>query len=405
MNNKFIKHNNTLYDSNLVQSMLDTILFPQNLLIIVKGIQNKMQIHNISDYMITDIQNYIKKLVMINLYNKYNNDLDQINLHIIDSYYKFKTVKSKSFDIKEDYLKKKMNNLSLNDDSSDSFTNKVESFNNGNLSDLDLVKIAKIVNYESLWKDVYIYIDTRYQNRSNLDRRFFSFNIVNDTKVKQIGSGAITAIGTIQNIVQFNIVPFTIPYLPEADNYYNRITLTFVELISDCYEAYEDGQFHFSFNAEQVGNLIKLTPDRTEYRFKKPISILNNLTLRFGSPLVPIQFHNDTGIVDNINYLDNSGEITFTTDHNLITGDLIYITLFTTLNNSNNVVLLENINRSVGHNITRVDNLIISINIDFSQIINPDLTMKPNIYFGSKRIMIPLRIQYLLNPTDITDYI
>ena len=37
-------------------------------------------------------------------------------------------------------------------------------------------------------------------------------HISNNTKNKQIRSGSVTAVGNITNIVQFEIVPFSIPY-------------------------------------------------------------------------------------------------------------------------------------------------------------------------------------------------
>lgn len=267
------------------------------------------------------------------------------------------------------------------------------------LSAETLIKFAKILNFKSLWKDVYIELDSRYQNISNTDRSLISYSIVSNTKVKQIGSGAITAIGDIQDIVQIEIVGFNIPYLAQADNFYKRITMTIVPLVSDCYETYENGQYHFSFRSELVGNLIYLRPDRPEYRFRKPINRIGDMTIRFGSPLVPITFDKDRLIISSIDYSSSSGEITFAESHNLISGDIIYIDSFSTYDNAKHLTIVGEINRLLGHTITRISNSIIAINIDFSSIDVGDRNTVDNIevYFASKRIMIPLRIRYLMN--------
>lgn len=267
------------------------------------------------------------------------------------------------------------------------------------LSSATLIKFARILNFESLWKDVYIELDSRYQNISNSDRSIISYNIVSNTKVKQIGSGAITAIGDIRDIVQMEIVGFNIPYLAQADNYYKRITMTIVPLVSDCYETYENGQYHFSFRSKLDGNLIYLKPDRPEYRFRKPINRIGDMTIRFGSPLVPITFDKDRLNILTIDYTSASGEITFAESHNLISGDLIYINNFSTFDNAKHLTIVNEINRPAGHTITRISNTIIAININFSQIDTSDININNivEIYFASKRIMIPLRLRYLLN--------
>ena len=266
----------------------------------------------------------------------------------------------------------------------------------------NLVNIARILNFESLWKDVYIELDSRYQNLSNTDRSIFGFTIVSNTKTKQIGSGAITAIGDIRDIVQIEICGFNIPYLAAADNFYKRITMTIVPLVSDCYETYENGQYHFSFKTTINGNLIYLEPHRLEYRFKKPINKIGDFSIRFGSPLVPISFDKDRLLAYAVDYTSSSGQITFGESHNLVSGDVIYVNNFTTLDDAKYLTLVSLITRPSGHTITRISNTIIALNIDFSAITNAYINNSQivEIYFASKRIMIPLRIRYLYNGTN-----
>ena len=78
------------------------------------------------------------------------------------------------------------------------------------------------------------------------------------------------------------------------------------------------------------------------------------------------------------------------------------------------IPIITEINNPQGHICTRLSNTTISINVDFSQIIvnNRPLAINnyPNssnpqdlsviVYFGSKRILMPLRIRYLLSTVE-----
>jgi hypothetical protein len=278
----------------------------------------------------------------------------------------------------------------------------------------DQIEFTKILNYESLWRDANILVDSRYQNISNQDRSKMVFTLVGNTKTKVPGTGVITTIGGMRDIVEIEIFPFSIPYLSAADNYYNKITLSILELSSISIEAYENSQYHFMFTAKQSGNLLELTPINKVFRFFKPITRLNEFSIRFGSPLNPIVFDKDRLYTASIDYTANPGTITFSEPHNLITGDLIYITDFETKNNAEDLNIITEINNPQGHICTRLSNTTISINVDFSQIIvnNRPLAINnyPNssnpqdlsviVYFGSKRILMPLRIRYLLSTVE-----
>ena len=84
----------------------------------------------------------------------------------------------------------------------------------------------------------------------------------------------------------------------------------------------------------------------------------------------------------------------------MISGDLIYINDFTTLNPANDLNIINTFNDSNGYLCTRISNNEISINIDTTQVLFPDLNLSINIYFGSKRILLPLRIRYLYNKLE-----
>jgi hypothetical protein len=385
----------------------------------------------------TEIYNFInftKEFNFTKLYNTHKNNLNNINEEFIN-YYLVQIGKLKSdFDIHE-FFKKEINgkasvkgttdyNFShlVNKKSSEkkpdteiikqssvipqiqSQTNIAPLSNLSNLPNLvtkqDQIEFAKILNYQSLWRDSNILVDSRYQNIANSDRSKIVFSIESNTKIKNPGSGVITTISNMRDVVEMEIFPFSIPYIAAADNYYKKITLSILELSSISIEAYEDSQFHFIFQTNVNGNLIDLIPINKIFRFYKPITRINEFSLRFGSPLNPITFDKDRLTTSSISYISNPGSLTFSESHNLITGDLIYIDEFTTNSPAIDLNIINEINNHQGHICTRINNTTITINVDFTQITNPIATLSVLVYFGSKRIMAPIKFRYLIGKED-----
>lgn len=358
---------------------------------------------------ITDLINFINQLNFTKIYNK---DIDIVNSDIVSTYKKI-VMKPKNFDLQE-YFKQQINEKSnINLKKYESFQNK-ESLENPNDSELvrtliqmmpnlntenDKINFTKILNYESLLRDSNILLDSRYQNLSNNDLTKIQFTIMNNSKIKVPGSGIITSIAPMRDILEIEIFPFSIPYSANADNYYKKITMSILELSSVSVDSYENCQFHFMFIATKNKNLIDLTPINPIFRFFKPITKLADFTLRFGTPLTPIVFDKDR-LYATINYGSNPCVLTFNENHNLISGDLIYINDFTTLNPAQDLNIINVFNDSNGYLCTRISNDEISINVDATKILFPDPNLSINIYFGSKRILLPLRLRYMYNTLE-----
>jgi hypothetical protein len=365
--------------------------------------------------------NYTKEFNLNKIYLKYKNDIDSINNNFINMYINEINTSKKPFDVHE-FLKNEINDIKNGKDLEYNFGLKKNNkpienitiqnpviekqISSGNLPNLsskqEQIEFTKVINYQSLWRDSNILIDTRYQNIANQDRSKMIFNIVSNTKNKSPGSGVITSISNMRDIVEIEIFPFSIPYMAAADNYYQKITLSILELASISIDSYEDSQFHFMFQSKINGNLIDLIPINKVFRFFKPISRINEFTLRFGSPLNPITFDKDRLYTSVINYGTNPGIITFAESHNLVTGDLVYIQDFTTNTPAKDLNIIEEINNAQGHICTRINNTSISINVDFTQIALasqiPSLSVL--VYFGSKRILLPLKFRYLIGKED-----
>lgn len=377
---------------------------------------------------ITNFISYIKEFNLKIIYSKFQNNLEAINNEFIKFYLVDVGKIQSSFDIHE-FLKKELNDKASVKGTTDynfagvksakpastSTTSSAPSVTtpqiiqqsstvSSNLPNLiskkEQIEFTKVLNYQSLWRDSNILVDSRYQNRANTDRSRLVFTIVSNTKIKTPGSGVITSISNMRDIVEIEIFPFSIPYLAAADNYYQKITLSILELSAISIDAYEDSQFHFIFQTKINGNLIDLIPINKVFRFFKPITRLNEFSLRFGSPLNPIVFDKDQLYTSSINYASNPGVITFSESHNLITGDLIYIDNFTSLSPATDLNIINEINNSQGHICTRINNNTISINVDFTQVTNPNLTLSVLVYFGSKRIILPIKFRYLTGEND-----
>ena len=358
---------------------------------------------------ITDLINFINQLNFTKIYNK---DIDIVNSEIVSTYKKI-VMKPKNFDLQE-YFKQQINEKSnINLKKYESFQNK-ESLENPNDSELvrtliqmmpnlntenDKINFTKILNYESLLRDSNILLDSRYQNLSNNDLTKIQFTIMNNSKIKVPGSGIITSIAPMRDILEIEIFPFSIPYSANADNYYKKITMSILELSSVSVDSYENCQFHFMFIATKNKNLIDLTPINPIFRFFKPITKLADFTLRFGTPLTPIVFDKDR-LYATINYGSSPCVLTFNENHNLISGDLIYINDFTTLNPAQDLNIINVFNDNNGYLCTRISNDEISINVDATKVLFPDPNLSINIYFGSKRILLPLRLRYMYNTLE-----
>lgn len=358
---------------------------------------------------ITDLINFINQLNFTKIYNK---DIDIVNSDIVSTYKKI-VMKPKNFDLQE-YFKQQINEKSnINLKKYESFQNK-ESLENPNDSELvrtliqmmpnlntenDKINFTKILNYESLLRDSNILLDSRYQNLSNNDLTKIQFTIMNNSKIKVPGSGIITSIAPMRDILEIEIFPFSIPYSANADNYYKKITMSILELSSISVDSYENCQFHFMFIATKNKNLIDLTPINPIFRFFKPITKLADFTLRFGTPLTPIVFDKDR-LYATINYGSSPCVLTFNENHNLISGDLIYINDFTTLNPAQDLNIINVFNDSNGYLCSRISNDEISINVDATKVLFPDPNLSINIYFGSKRILLPLRLRYMYNTLE-----
>ncbi|ETN04180.1 hypothetical protein PPTG_14893 [Phytophthora nicotianae INRA-310] len=276
-----------------------------------------------------------------------------------------------------------------------------------NLSATERYKTIRYLNYASLFRDEYVLIDTRYQNKINADPTKTIFSLISDTKTKSDHGGIIVG-NRIQNIVEVEVYSFTISYKPVYLTFYNKITLSINEWVSNSFEAYEGGQFHFCFDIDQIdNNLIYLKPVNPTYSFSKPVNYIDSFSLSFGAVFPKIAFDSDRMVPRNFSYLNSYGLVTFDSDHGLVTGDLVYIIGFETPDMARDSVIINEVNRLEGHTIVKKNNSSFIINIDLTALRHeeppnsgyyPIDTFKQSnvvVFFASKRVQIQMRLRYL----------
>lgn len=297
------------------------------------------------------------------------------------------------------------------------FSNRREGFASsesvGSILEMDpiqRIETIKYLNYKSLHRDEFIIIDSRYQNKVNDDPTKMQFSLIGTTKRKSDHGGVIVG-KEIKNIIEIEVYPFTIPYKPMYVTFYNKITLAINEWMHNSFEAYESGQFHIGFDIDRVdNNLIYLRPINPIYTFSSPMNYVDDFTLSFGAMLPKISFDPDRMFPSKIDYSDPLGVFIFSDAHNLVTGDLVHITGFSTPDPARDVDLISDINRAHGHTIVKKDNFSFIINMDLTPLLreNPvnsgiypilSFVQEVQVFFASKRVQIQMRMRYLTSYT------
>jgi hypothetical protein len=205
------------------------------------------------------------------------------------------------------------------------------------------------------------------------------------------------------NITSFEVGKIILPYNSNlgALNFSQEITLSFTNIVGNSVHTANES-FHFKFNytvAPYNNNLIILEPFnvlKPVFTFNPPLRTLDRLSIQFNDPYYPISFNVDRMTPSSFDYSNSAGLIHFPKPHNLITNDIIIIKGLTT-NSNNDFNILQQINNPKGVKVTVVDSYSITISIDFTTIVAPDVSSLPLIIFYSKTFRFPLIINYTSN--------
>lgn len=263
----------------------------------------------------------------------------------------------------------------------------------------DALNIQSIFNPVATYKKNYIEMDTRYRLADPDGTTKFAWDVL--TNSASSGTGIINTLGQIKNIISMRIYPFRIPYCQAFDKtgQYRRVTMLIEEFSGMAIIGQEGRKFHFTFDMRIDGNMVDLLPlpdsRSCVFEFSKPITQLDKLTISFGNPLQQIQFDKDrdTAVI----YYENPARFVANSPHNLSTGDLIYISGFTTTNTVADAAIILLVNRVDGWNIIvpSSDGVTFQIDdLDISGVVGQIVGQNVAVFYGSKRIFITMEFTY-----------
>jgi hypothetical protein len=242
--------------------------------------------------------------------------------------------------------------------------------------------IQKYFNPQALCSRNYFVLDTRYRVLDNDGTRTFIWDHVNNLSRAQ---GTVNTVGNIRDIIQIKVYPIRIPYAAGADNDHHRVTALFDEFSAQSFVGQENRRFHTVFEAKVDGDFIDLDSryqNEGIYRFSKPITQFNSITLSFASPLEPITF--DTDRLSSTLTHAAVTIITTSANHNLSSGNRVYISSYSTTNAVQDTALIASVNSS--HLVTVTGATTFTIPIDTSSI-NAALTGTVAVVNGTPNVV------------------
>lgn len=195
---------------------------------------------------------------------------------------------------------------------------------------------------------------------------------------------------TVQQVIQMRISPFWIPAHRLDPIFYRKVRLLIHEFLDQTIRHSEFTgpnenvlvkYFHFELEVDSIiGNRAYLVPVKDTFTFRRVIAQVNTITISFTTPFATLDLEPDSGIFS----ITPGNPTVFTSviNHNLDTGDLIYV------QNSNAGDSFDAIfNRENGHYIVVTSPTQFTIAIDSTASIVQNNIL---VYFGSKRISINL---------------
>lgn len=244
-------------------------------------------------------------------------------------------------------------------------------------------------------QNLYLLLDSKFRNLST-DRSVFKWTVLHSANTTQ---GTVNTLSDqIHNITNVQFDRFQIPYVASADNVYKKISLFIEEFASMSVLINSGRRYHMLFNSEIIGNQIELTPlinDEGRFRFHTPVNILDTITIRFQSPFSPVEFLQDRFDITITSLNLTQSLLTFNTPHQVADGELVHLENFNTLNPTNDFVQINEINKEEGHIVTFMNNLVLRIDVGLTTI-TPDPNNIVKCFIAARRLIIPLRMEYLL---------
>jgi hypothetical protein len=262
----------------------------------------------------------------------------------------------------------------------------------------NLKDIRSITNPPSLLAKAYLLLDRKYSYTT--DNQTFKWNISTDG-VANNSRNTVGTIAPLKDIIKIRMLPMRFPNTTGIINSSGRFSAVIDELDNQSYIT-QDRKFHFMFNTWYLDTttpstspilLTDLGNSPTEFEFFRPIFDLTIMSISFGNPFIKLTLDSDTAIAT-LSANATKTQLTFASNPNIITGDIIYITGFNTTSPASDASIITQMNSQYGHIIdhTTPDYF---ISVDISAIIGVIIGNPFTIYLDSKRFIIQLELTYI----------
>lgn len=271
---------------------------------------------------------------------------------------------------------------------------------NGILGKTDETSVQQIFNPQAAYRKNYILLDSRYRDTSQdgTGQNFTTLRWNFLANMATPSNGGVNSVGDVQQVVAFATGDIRLPYQNNVlVNAYRRVSMLINEWSGQAFIGQEGRKFHLMFRADIDGNMIdckSLEYSKTKFEFAKPITQLDTITVSFGCPLEPVLFDMDRMNMA-VSYT-NPVQLTSPIPHRLQTGDQVYVMGFTTGNSAADLTTITRVNDVTGYNCVVTGPTTIEIpDVDLSALVAPITPLNVTVFFGSKRIFVPIELTYI----------
>jgi hypothetical protein len=268
----------------------------------------------------------------------------------------------------------------------------------GILGKTDEVSFQQMINPQAAYRKNYIYLDSRYRDTSSdtAGMTAMKWNFLSNMATSSMGG--VASVGNVQQVVAISTGTIRLPYQDNMlDNSYKRVSMLINEWSGQAYIGQEGRKFHFMFKTSLDSNMVDCEPhnsDRATFEFAKPITQIDTITISFGAPLESIAFDRDR-MGMSVSY-SNPLVLSSTNPHKLRTGDKIHISGFTTDNPTADAAVIARVNNERGYNCRVLSETTVEIaELDLSALAAPINPLIVQVFFGSKRIFVPIELTYI----------
>ena len=252
----------------------------------------------------------------------------------------------------------------------------------------------------SMYKKAYITLDSKNRRLDIDDPSVFSWYY----SVARIAGqqGTVTSTAPIKKIISIKLYQPVIPATSQLDTIGQRVSILINEFKNYAYINNGGFSYHWMFRWSYTKNTSGIVPRHVDlnldefndgiYKFPKPLNLYDSITLTFGNPNQQMVFKSDRG-KGIVSSYGSTTTITMSNPHNLITGDLVYITGFTTNTSSYNNLY---INTVYGLIVNVVGLNSFTVPVDTSSVDVSWITNQPiECFYAPFRLLMPMEITYV----------